>query len=354
MNAMKLQTLVVLLVCLWSFQSPAAASTSAPRLAGILNLPGFKQALVQNVDARSWHRFSLLKEREREGDFEMVEIHPENGTAKVRSSGKTELLSFNTKTASGDGQAPAVALEKAELAPLLRWYGHLGHRNVLQFPSLPAATFDLRESAPDEKSAAAVLEKAFSAKGITAIPDGEKFVIIALKEKSGSLLRRSAPANTGKAPEKAANELLPPGMIQFFGVDGPQVAQFYAELVGRQIERAESLKAAGATIHFISQTPLNREEVKYALDTLLAWHGVELVPVGEKSLKCVRLREPLRYFTSSACRSCTPSAQILRGFRVAAEKSCAFHLSFRVFAVASFLHCRPGPRNHWVRPSPAC
>jgi hypothetical protein len=66
------------------------------------------------------------------------------------------------------------------------------------------------------------------------------------------------------------------------------------ELVGRQFEPGESLRAASGTIHFVSQTPLTRKEACNALDTLFAWQGFEIVPVGEKSLKCVRITAPAR------------------------------------------------------------
>ncbi len=71
---------ILLLVCFCPAPLLAKSTDSGPRLAGILNLPAFKQALVQNADSRPWRQFSLLKEGEREGDLEMLEIHPENGS----------------------------------------------------------------------------------------------------------------------------------------------------------------------------------------------------------------------------------------------------------------------------------
>lgn len=61
-------------------------------------------------------------------------------------------------------------------------------------------------------------------------------------------------------------------------------------MLGRKLDHGERLPAGG-TITFATVTSMTREDAVYALETLLRWSGIKLVPVGEDELHAVRDRE---------------------------------------------------------------
>ncbi len=84
----------------------------------------------------------------------------------------------------------------------------------------------------------------------------------------------------------AAEEIISAGIINFKGVDLPQVLEIYAQYVGKTLLRVASLPAA--PIFLTTQTDLTKREVIQALDGVLALNGIAIVPVGEKFLKVVQ------------------------------------------------------------------
>jgi type II secretory pathway component GspD/PulD (secretin) len=74
-------------------------------------------------------------------------------------------------------------------------------------------------------------------------------------------------------------------MIDFRGVDLPQVLTFYAELVNRTILRPTALQANN--IWLTTRTPLTRAEAKQALDAVLGLNQITMIDIGEKFVKAV-------------------------------------------------------------------
>jgi hypothetical protein len=60
-------------------------------------------------------------------------------------------------------------------------------------------------------------------------------------------------------------------------------------MLGRKLDHSQRLPAGG-TITFTTVTPIAKEEGVYALETLVRWSGIKLVPVGEDGLQAVRDR----------------------------------------------------------------
>jgi general secretion pathway protein D len=89
----------------------------------------------------------------------------------------------------------------------------------------------------------------------------------------------ATPANT--AP---AEETIPPGDINFQGVDVDQVLDVYAKLVGRTVLRA-GLPAAQIVLK--TETPLTKTEAIQALQAVLALNNISLINVGDKFVKAL-------------------------------------------------------------------
>ena len=82
------------------------------------------------------------------------------------------------------------------------------------------------------------------------------------------------------------DELIPPGMIKFRGVDLNQILTIYAELRNRTILRPASLVSPAIILE--AQTPLTRREAIQALDAVLALNAIAMIDVGDKFVKAVQ------------------------------------------------------------------
>lgn len=111
---------------------------------------------------------------------------------------------------------------------------------------------------------------------------------------TASLLRAQAPPmpgvpgaqpNAGGAQNNSDNEMIPPGLIDFQGVDVSQVLEVYAQLVGKTLLRAG---LPNAQIVLKTETPLTKAEAIQALQAVLALNGIAVVDVpGGKFVKVV-------------------------------------------------------------------
>jgi general secretion pathway protein D len=79
-----------------------------------------------------------------------------------------------------------------------------------------------------------------------------------------------------------AEETVPPGFINFQGVDVNQVLEVYAQLVGRTLLRA-SLPQASIVLK--TQTALTKKEAIEALEAVLALNNISVINVGDKFVK---------------------------------------------------------------------
>jgi general secretion pathway protein D len=87
--------------------------------------------------------------------------------------------------------------------------------------------------------------------------------------------------NNNAAPENS-QEMIPPGLIDFQGVDVSQVLEVYAQLVGRTLLRAG---LPSAQIVLKTETPLTKAEAIQALQAVLALNGIAVINVGDKFVK---------------------------------------------------------------------
>ncbi len=92
-----------------------------------------------------------------------------------------------------------------------------------------------------------------------------------------------APAASA-SPNAPAEQMIPPGEINFQGVDVDQVLDVYARYVGRTLLRAGLPQAK---IILTTETPLSKDEVVQALQGVLALNGIALIPIGDKFVKAV-------------------------------------------------------------------
>ena len=128
--------------------------------------------------------------------------------------------------------------------------------------------------------------------GIVRITDREKFLRIlptsqAERIQSNSLVRM----RTTRDFERA-DELFPPGVVDFAAAKGAQVAKVYAEIIGKKLDQSSPVPAIQ---DFVCRTTpaLTRAEIIYALDVHFAWRGYKMVAVDDKTARLVPLDEKL-------------------------------------------------------------
>jgi hypothetical protein len=228
-----------------------------------------------------------------------MKIAPDKGSVEVAWQGTNRTtVRLNDTT---NLPVPGIVLEDVGLNAVLPLFAQFTNRSLLRWPGLPATSFSLHAAAKDRADAARILEKALVAEDLSIIPDGEKFLMILPKSRAATVEPHapSAKASTdsGNKTQAAApgsggteQEPLAPGLIDFRGADVAQIADIYAMMLHRELDHSERLPAGGF-ITFTTVTPITREEGIYALETLLHWSGLKLVPVGEDKLKAIRDRE---------------------------------------------------------------
>ena len=90
------------------------------------------------------------------------------------------------------------------------------------------------------------------------------------------------------AEDPSMQEKIPPGLIDFQGVDVSQVLEVYAQLVGRTLLRAG---LPSAQIVLKTETPLTKAEAIQALQAVLALNGIAVVNSGDKFVKVVPVEQ---------------------------------------------------------------
>jgi len=277
----------------------------APRLAGIVNLPSRKCALLEVPGTHFPGPRLILDESQREGKIELLKIDPAANKVTVRISAATQTGSEDVIVSlpKRDGSSvpnPTLAFDDVDVDSLLALYAEFAGRTILR-PGLPKHSFTLAASPSNQAEAALVIEKALAEQELISMADGERFLMVLPKAlaanarphssalKSKSIGAQHAPGG----PNQSGNdELIPEGGINFVNVDLFEAAKIYVEYLGRKLERNPTPGVRGF-IRIKTQTPLTREEACYALETLFNWQGAKLVPASEDLIRLVPISSSL-------------------------------------------------------------
>lgn len=99
----------------------------------------------------------------------------------------------------------------------------------------------------------------------------------------------AAQPNAVTAQKNSDNELIPPGLIDFQGVDINQVLEVYARLEGKTLLRS-SLPPGQIVLE--NDAPLTRAQAIHGLEAVLALHGVAVIDIpGGKFIKEVPVEQ---------------------------------------------------------------
>jgi hypothetical protein len=172
-------------------------------------------------------------------------------------------------------------------AATLDLYGELTGKAILAPSALPLLPNTLdSELPPIKEDAIGFLDKEFSKSGISVIQDGPHFVRLVPSGLNAEL--RNAPLRGTQLAASPNQQLMPAGMVNFPGTDLGQVLSIYSELKNRTVLRTRLLPSP--SIRFKNQCPLTREELAYALETVLALNGILTVDDGPSFVQIVPIQ----------------------------------------------------------------
>jgi hypothetical protein len=167
-------------------------------------------------------------------------------------------------------------------------YGELTGKAILAPSALPLLANTLDSELPSIKEEAiSFLEKEFSKSGISVVQDGPHFVRLVPSGALNAALS-NAPLRGAQLTVATNQELIPAGMVNFPGTDLGQVLSIYSELKNRTVLRTRFLPSP--SIRFKNQCPLTREELVYALETVLALNGILPVDDGPSFVQIVPIQ----------------------------------------------------------------
>lgn len=275
--------------------------TDSPRLAGIINFPGRKYAVLEKVPFSG--RYFVLAESESHDGITLSRIKPKKGSVQLWVVGPNPVVMLKLdnqltppKTANSPGfmrwlaeafndTRHEVALENASTDLVLFLYAQFTGRTLLRSPRLPKASFSLNATANNQAQIVLSLEKALAEKGISTIPDGGKFLLIVPTSEAPTVRPLSSEFKSS-AGERGRPELFPGGaIINLPSTELSQVVKLHGDLTGRVLDRTQQPPPLDGNVNFTTQTALSQEECAYALETLLRWQGLKLVPVGSDAFK---------------------------------------------------------------------
>ena len=273
----------------------------SPRLAGLINFPGRKYAVLEKVPF-SGHYF-ILAESESHDGVTLGRIKPKKGSVQLWGVGTNPVVTLNPDrqlTQPKAAKAPGfrgwiaealhdtrheVALEQASTDLVLFLHAQFTGRTSLRSPRLPAASFSLNVVANNPAQIALRLESALAEKGISTIRDGEKFLLV-VPTSEAPISQPLFSEFKASAGEPGRPGLFPKGaIINFPNTELSQVVKLYADLTGRALDRTQQPPSLNGTVNFTTQTALTKEECAYGLETLLALQGFKIVPAGRASFR---------------------------------------------------------------------
>ncbi|HWQ90529.1 MAG TPA: hypothetical protein VN673_02570 [Clostridia bacterium] len=192
-------------------------------------------------------------------------------------------------------------------ASTLELYRELSGKTLLVAPALPQVTdFAVSDLPVDKTNAIATIEDELAKSGIAIVPDGPHFIrLLPVKQREGFL--KEAPLRGQELSASARDEIVPSGALNFQGTDLSQVLAIYAELSRRTVLRPSAF--VYPLIHLKTSCPLSRQEVVYALDTVLALNGIATIEDGGSFVQMVPINQRFQVKLQAPQRE--PNAKLL-------------------------------------------
>ena len=272
---------------------------------GLVNLTNYQAALLVITDSppeasflaatHKWvtegQEFDDLYPTEKRLQIKIVQIDFTNGAVRVNENNVGTFYPPQSTNLVEAAASKGIRLNRADFDDALDLYAELKQRTLLIHPDLKQPLMTFYASATNRAEAVGIMEKALQKQGAALIPDGDRFEWIVPAGATNSLSPAAIPSKSPAHDQSPANpsDTLPAGSINFIDVPCSQVLEVYQVLTAKKWTQNNPLPPATITFH--SQTPLTKAEALHAFDVLLAWRGLKIVNVDDKSFKVVPLAD---------------------------------------------------------------
>ena len=260
-----------------------AADSSAPKLVGIVKVGDKQVALLEKNRGQQ----ILITAGQREENLELLRIQPDTGAVEVRIAPDTkpQLLKLSAAGCLTNPTAQGFVLESVEIRAFTKLLGEFSERTILLYPSLVGEKFSVNSSVSDRTNGVQVLKDALEKKQIALVPDGDRFLWVMPQAQLSKFTPRAA-----QLP-KTNTMMVPSGSIVFEAAHLLSVLTIYADYRGSSLDQNSLLSGPDfrKDVFLIMQTPLTKEECLYAMETVIGWHGIKLVPTEAGQLKTVAM-----------------------------------------------------------------
>ena len=284
----------------WTLPARAAHLGS---VAGLVNLTNYQAALLVIADSppdaaftASTHKwvttgqgFDDLNLKAGRLHIDIQQIDFTNSIVRVVENRASQFYVPQTTNIMDVAAGNYLRLENAGLDDVLDLYGALKGRTLLVHPDLSQPALTLSAVVTNKADAASLLERTLQQRGAVMLADGNNFEWIVPAGATNLISPAAIPARPAKASSSAnAIDTLPPDSINFDNVDLQQVLGVYQALTAQKWVQDQPLPS-GVAFTFHNQTPLAKAGILHAFDVLLAWHGLKVVDLDDKSFKLVPL-----------------------------------------------------------------
>jgi hypothetical protein len=244
-------------------------------LRGIVNLPGLHGAILE-IDhafyfAQTGDHFKDTRRNGEKMQIDVPELDLTNEIVKTRIDGEeyTNSLPAPSRPATATSW---LHLQKADFFFVLELYQRSSDRVILLHPAVDHAVFSCDATwtnhVPSKAEISDCFAQLFKQRDAATLADGDIFLQIlpTTMVPNASLRAKDLPP--------VAREKLQAGGIDFRGVDAREVVEIYGKLIARKRVGNEPVMG---NIFFHNSQPLSKEEVIYALETLLTWNGIKII-----------------------------------------------------------------------------
>jgi hypothetical protein len=265
------------------------------KLTGIVQLPSSTNAVLE------WPRFGgpevwIAKAAERNDDFEILQVLPEEASIKVLTGSNKESRTLSTADGSGKPGFAGNGFQfvSANVYAIASIYQQLSGRSALVFPGLRDVKIDCKSMTVDEATALRELTAVLEKKEIVVVPDGDKFFqLLPQSQVPGVKTRAVDPARIPEvsADSNSTQETIPPGMIDFRGIHMKALLNLMSDLQQTRFDLSAPLPNYDqAPIFFRSESPFSKEEAIHALEVMIEWRGLKTVKETNGTMRVERLK----------------------------------------------------------------
>jgi len=275
------------------------------RVTGLVNLTNYQAALLVITDsppealflmtARKWvtegQVFNDLYLKDKPIRIEIQQLDFTNSVVRAKENGAATFYAPQTTNIMDVTGGKGIVLNNVDFDDALDLYGHIKGRTLLIHPEVKQPLFAISAGATNRIEAVSILEKTLQERGAAVLADGDTFEWIIPAGATNIVLPAAIPSRPDLKGSPTTNtntpvDTLPEGSINFIAVELPQLLDVYQALTTLKWVQNKPLPPT-KPFAFHNQTPLTKTETLHAFDVLLAWHGLKIVNVDDKSFKLV-------------------------------------------------------------------